>query len=220
MIKIDILYNDRYITVCKKEIGVLSESNGMPELLKNELGGNFYCVHRLDQAVSGIMVYAKDTHIAGKLSSEFGSHDVVKEYLAVIQGHLENKNGILNDFLFKDSAKNKVFVVKRPRKGVKEAELEYAVLQELDNCSLIKIKLHTGRTHQIRVQFASRKHPLLGDVKYGSSVKECPIALFSHRLCFKHPVTNKIIDFSLIPGTVYPWNQFNINDIIYNTADL
>lgn len=185
----------------------------MPNLLHRELGNDFFCVHRLDRAVSGIMVYAKSKQCAAKLTGILSSHEVTKEYLAVIQGVLDEKQGILTDLLFKDSSKNKVFVVKRPRKGVKEAKLEYTVLQEIDNCSLIKVKLYTGRTHQIRVQFSSRQHPLLGDVKYGSSVKDCNIALFSHRLSFVHPYVGKRIDFSILPESTYPWDKFDLTKL-------
>jgi len=111
--------------------------------------------------------------------------------------------------LFKDSAKNKSYVVKRMRKGVKEAELEYELLASNEISSLVRIRLKTGRSHQIRVQFSSRAMPLLGDVKYGSTEKGCNIALWSNRLCFRHPVSGVLLDFSAPPPEEYPWNLFN-----------
>ena len=203
-----ILYEDKWLCLCVKEVGISSEEGGMPDLLKQQCGMEHYCVHRLDMAVGGVMVYARDKGCAGKLSAMVSSREVEKEYLAVIQGRPEADQGIMRDLLFKDSSKNKSYVVKRMRKGVKEAELEYSVLKEKYGLSLVKIKLHTGRSHQIRVQFSSRSMPLVGDVKYGSSHKDCPIALWSHRLCFKHPMTGKTIDISENPINTKPWNEF------------
>lgn len=208
MIIIDILFNDRQLIVCVKPVGVLSEEGGMPDLLREELGGEYFCVHRLDRAVGGVMVYAKNKAAAGKLTALISSHDVTKEYLAVIQGEMDEKSGTLNDLLFKDSAKNKSYVVDRMRKGVKEASLEYETLDSREGTSLLKIKLHTGRSHQIRVQFSSRRHPLLGDVKYGSTVKNCDIALFSHALHFRHPITGKEMHLSALPENTYPWSLY------------
>lgn len=215
MININIIYEDRHLAVCVKPVGILSEEEGMPKLLQEELGGQFYCVHRLDQAVSGVMVYARTKSAAGKLTNLIASRDFEKVYLAVISGEMENKNGQLKDLLFKDSSKNKSYVVKRMRKGVKEAELEYTTLASREGTSLLKISLHSGRSHQIRVQFSSRKHPLLGDVKYGSSEKNCPLALFSHTLKFRHPFSGKEMIYSAIPGSSYPWNIYSdtLNEI-------
>ena len=131
-----------------------------------------------------------------------------KEYLAVIKGIPTENEGVYKDFLFKDSSKNKSFVVKRARKGVKEASLEYRLLDSHDDISLVFVKLHTGRTHQIRVQFASRKTPLLGDGKYGSRDNRCDTALWSCRLSFVHPVTNKSVSCVSMPPEEYPWNLF------------
>lgn len=204
---IKILHEDKWLCLCIKEAGVLSEEGGMPELLKEQCGMEHFCVHRLDRAVAGLMVYARDSRTAGKLSALVSNRDFEKEYLAIVHGRPENDSGIMRDLLFKDSAKNKSYVVTRMRKGVKEAELEYEVLSSANGLSLVKIKLHTGRSHQIRVQFASRKMPLLGDVKYGSTNKDCNIALWSHRLSFKHPVTGKIIDIKEAPPATSPWTD-------------
>ena len=205
---IKILYEDKWLCLCIKEAGVLSEECGMPQLLKEQCGIEHFCVHRLDRAVGGLMVYARDSRTAGKLSALVSNREFEKEYLAIVHGRPENDSGIMRDLLFKDSAKNKSYVVDRMRKGVKEAELEYQLLNSSNDLSLVKIKLHTGRSHQIRVQFASRKMPLLGDVKYGSTNKDCNIALWSHRLSFKHPVSGKIIDIKEYPSASEPWAAF------------
>ncbi len=205
---IKILYEDKWLCLCIKEAGILSEEGGMPELLKEQCGMDHYCVHRLDRAVGGLMVYARDNRTAGKLSALVSNRDFEKEYMAVVHGRPEADRGVMHDLLFKDSAKNKSYVVKRMRKGVKEAQLEYELIKAYNDSSLVKIKLHTGRSHQIRVQFSSRAMPLLGDVKYGSTNKDCPIALWSHRLSFKHPITGKIIDISENPPQQTPWPDF------------
>lgn len=215
----NILYDDKHITVCIKPAGVLSEekpdnNNTMTARLKAQLGTdiNFGVVHRLDFDVSGIMVYGKTGPALSKLSAEVQNRTMIKEYLAITENIPETESGIYKDLLFKDSSKNKSFVVKRPRKGVKEASLEYTVLEKarLDgrDIALVGVKLHTGRTHQIRVQFSSRKTPLLGDGKYGSTVKIPHIALFSHRLTFDHPIDGKRMTFEAFPENEMPWSIF------------
>lgn len=205
---VKVLYEDKWLCLCIKEAGVLSEEGGMPELLKEQCGVEHFCVHRLDRAVGGVMVYARDSKTAGKLSALVSNRDFEKEYLAIVHGRPETDKGIMRDLLFKDSSKNKSYVVQRMRKGVKEASLEYELLEHNDVGSLVKIRLHTGRSHQIRVQFSSRAMPLLGDVKYGSTNKDCPIALWSYRLSFKHPITGKIIDICENPPMYSPWTDF------------
>lgn len=206
---IKLLYEDRDLVVCIKPVGVLSEGEGMPALLK-ELSHceNIYCVSRLDRAVGGVMVYAKNAAAAAKLSSAMGAGELKKVYLAVVHGRPELENGVMCDLLFKDSAKNKSYVVKRMRKGVREAELEYTLLETRENMSLVKIKLHTGRSHQIRVQFSSRKMPLAGDVKYGSTCKDCNIALWCEKIEFPHPKSGETIRFSAQLPDAFPWNKF------------
>ncbi len=205
---VKIVYEDKKLCLCVKEPGILSEEGGLPELLREETGIVHYPVHRLDRAVGGLMVYARDSKTAGKLSALVAERAFQKEYLAVLPGTLPEQEGELHDLLFKDSAKNKSYVVQRMRKGVKEASLAYQTLEEQEGLSLVKIRLHTGRSHQIRVQFSSRGLPLLGDVKYGSSVKDCPIALWSYRLAFSHPDTKKTLDHSLLPPLSGPWQKF------------
>ena len=206
---IKLLYEDRDLVVCIKPVGVLSEGEGTPALLKELCQcENIYCISRLDRAVGGVMVYAKNAATAAKLSSAMGAGELKKEYLAVVHGRPELENGVMRDLLFKDSAKNKSYVVKRMRKGVREAELEYSLLDAKENISLVKIKLHTGRSHQIRVQFSSRKMPLVGDVKYGSTCKDCNIALWCEKIEFPHPRGGENLSFSAQPPEAFPWNKF------------
>lgn len=204
-----ILHEDRDIVVCVKPVGTLSEKGGMPEILAQWCAAKeIYTVHRLDRAVGGVMVYAKTAEAAAKLSAAMGAGDFKKQYQAVVHGRPAEDSGVMRDLLFKDSAKNKSYVVKRMRKGVKEAELEYSVIESRADMSLVKITLHTGRSHQIRVQFSSRKMPLVGDVKYGSSRKDCNIALWSASLAFPHPKSGERMCFSANPPEVYPWTEF------------
>lgn len=209
----EILYEDNYIAVCIKDAGVLSESGGMPELLKESIGSkDIFCVHRLDKDVGGVMVYAKTSRAAGKLSAAIAGKDLRKEYLAVVEGQVP-ECGTMRDLLFHDVRKNKTYVVNRDRKGVKEALLDYRNLSSADGLSLVYITLHTGRSHQIRVQFASRKMPLVGDGKYGSSHREMPLGLWAYSLTFPHPVTGKTRCFKKSPPCLPPWDIFDISDI-------
>lgn len=199
------------IIVCVKPVGVESENAGMPALLASQHGLNeVYCVHRLDKGVGGLMVFAKTKFAASRLSAAVSSGEMKKEYLAVLLGKPKEDEAVLRDLLFRDSAKNKSYVVKRMRRGVKEAELAYKVLAVSEPLTLIRVKLHTGRTHQIRVQFSSRGLPLLGDVKYGSNVRSCPIALFSCALSFPHPQTCKPLHFEALPEECFPWSAFSL----------
>ncbi len=220
---IKILYEDKHITVCVKPPLVLSQqdekrSDDMVSLLSKQTKVQHKCVHRLDFGVGGTMVYAKNDTSAAKLSCSIQNGSFEKEYLAVIHGVPQEKSGIYKDLLFKDSRKNKSFVVDRIRKGVKEAILEYRVLDtkktEKGILSLIRIKLHTGRTHQIRVQFASRKTPLYGDGKYGSSTNEKITALWSYKTTFPHPLTKREVLFKSLPDTDFPWNTFDIEELL------
>lgn len=206
---VEILFEDNSLCVCVKPAGVLSEEGGMPELLRVQLGSpEIFCVHRLDRAVGGVMVYARTKAAAGKLSAAVAGREMVKEYLAVVQGVPESREGVLRDLLYHDKAKNKSYVVQRRRGGVREAELEYSVLETLgaggDALSLLRIKLHTGRSHQIRVQFSSRGMPLVGDTRYGSKYRDRALALWSYRLSFIHPFSGKSMELSALPeGNIY-----------------
>ena len=186
----------------------------MPELLKNATGAyKIDTVHRLDKAVGGLMVYSKNQIASSSLSKQIADRKMIKEYLAVVHGSLPEKSGEMCDYLFKDSSKCKSFVVKNERKGAKFAKLEYKLLGSADykgeKFSLVKIRLCTGRTHQIRVQFSSRKMPLAGDRKYGSGNDGCDIVLWSHRLCFSHPKSGETLDFKRYPkADKFPWDLF------------
>ena len=205
---IEIIYKDEDLIVCIKPSGILSvEDSSNKENLMNLIrqslmdteNKNLYPVHRLDRETSGLMVFARNTKAAAVLSEDIANHmEFTKEYLTVIKGCPENDCGVFEDFLFKDSSKNKVFVAKKERKGVKYAKLEYTVLKKFENKSLIKVRLFTGRTHQIRVQFASRGMSIIGDRKYGGE-KFPFLALYSHRLTFRQPTTQKVLTFENYP---------------------
>ena len=171
-----IVYEDHSLLLCVKPGGVLSEDseNGasMPHLLRQHYAAAHQpdyiaTVHRLDKVTGGLMLFSRQRAVTGRLNAAVAEHRVEKEYLAVLRGHPPEKEGELIDLLFRDAAKNKSYVVKRMRGGVKQAKLHYEILARQDGLSLVRIRLETGRTHQIRVQFASRGLPLLGDGKYG-----------------------------------------------------
>lgn len=212
-----ILYEDQNLLLAVKPAGILSEDlpgqETMPSLLREHVGGGYIgCVHRLDRIVGGVMVYSKRPAVTGKLSAMVSDHHFTKEYLAIVHGVPAEQTGTFTDLLFKDSSRNKSFVVKRMRKGVKEAVLHYRLLDtaERDNesWSLVQISLETGRSHQIRVQFSSRRMPLVGDGKYGSKVNGKGIALWSYRLAFISP-DGKKIDVRCLPQGD-PWAYFSL----------
>ena len=190
----DILYSDRNIAVCVKPVGLDSEKE-VPAALAEALGGGLYPVHRLDKNVGGVMVYARTKQAAAALSKAIQEGTMVKEYVVLIHG-TPPESGDWEDLLFKDSGKNKVFVVKRERKGVKKARLEFTRLTAGDP-SLVRIRLHTGRSHQIRVQFSSRGFPLVGDHKYGAKDSSPAPMLFS--CCLRFPLNGKEMSFEALP---------------------
>ena len=201
---ISVLFEDAHILVVVKPPMLVCEStakkDGLADLLSERTGGYIGTVHRLDRGVGGVMVYAKTQAAAAKLSAAVAARELKKEYLTVVRGALDPDVGEMRDLLFHDRRQNKTFVVERQRAGVKEALLEYDTVDRLttargEECSLVHVLLHTGRTHQIRVQFASRGHTLLGDGKYGARGDNRPIALFARRLTFLHPVTRKKMEF-------------------------
>lgn len=208
----EIIYQDNRIVVAIKPAGVLStdEENGMPSLLREALGTDcIRTVHRLDAQVSGLMVYARSAKAASLLSEQVRSRRFHKEYLAVIHGKPENDRGTLRDLLGRDTVRRMTYVADAPGKDVREAILDYEVLDTCEGYSLVRVLLHTGRTHQIRVQFASRGLPLVGDRKYGLSEDDCPIALWSHALSFHHPQTGELISFRQGPPQTVPWTWFS-----------
>ena len=205
-------YQDKHLAAAYKPYGVLSEYDdtkpNMPALLKAETGcDEIYPVHRLDRTTQGVMVYAKTKEAAKRLSSLIQSGGMAKTYLAVTEGVPAQPSGELRDLLYFDRRKNKSYVVKRERKGVKEAVLRYETLGTITHdgamLSLLKIVLLTGRTHQIRVQFASRKMPLIGDRRYGSRIACDGIQLCSSELRFIHPFTEEEMCFSFTPTNEY-----------------
>lgn len=196
----EILYEDKDLIVCLKERGILSQQGKEGErtmltLLAEHTGGEAYPVHRLDKEVGGVMVFAKNQKAAAALSAQVTDRTMEKEYITLIEGCPEEKEGTMEDLLFFDRGKNKAFTVKKERRGVKKALLSYKVLAGKDGLSLVRVRLHTGRTHQIRVQFASRKMPLVGDRRYGSKRESKIIALWSCYLSFLHPVTGERMTF-------------------------
>ena len=219
-----LLFEDDNIIVCIKPAGISSQKtpdgNDMINELEKHCAGHsarqteIYPVHRLDTQTAGIMVYAKTKQAASFLSNEIAQNRFNKEYLAVIHGIPKEKSALLEDLLFKDTKKNKSYVVKRERKGVKKASLTYTLLDTFMNednpYSLVKIRLHTGRTHQIRVQFASRKMPLSGDGKYGAADNASSLGLFCCSLAFAHPVSRQKLSFSATPPESFPWTLFEI----------
>ena len=193
-----ILYEDKNMVVCQKEVGYNSEHCANGKSLANlvaEKYGYAGVIHRLDTNVGGAIVYAKNKKTAADLSRVVAEGNLAKEYLAVVNG-LPDEKGEMFDLLFKDSRKNKTYVVNRMRKGVKDAKLEYERIKTNGQKSLVRVLLHTGRTHQIRVQFASRKMALLGDKKYGGNSEFNNIALMSYRLTFNHPKTKQEMVFT------------------------
>lgn len=223
MTDIRILHEDADIIVAVKPHGIESQAsadgNDMIARLSAHTGGEIYPVHRLDRGTEGITVYAKTKPAAAFLSDAFASGATEKTYLAVLCGIPDERDGTYEDLLYHDRTKNKSYVVSRKRTGVKRAALSYSVL-DIQNFNqsphaLVRVKLYTGRTHQIRVQFASRKTPLLGDVRYGGkphpSVEKGAFALAAVYLSFPHPATKEKMTFSVIPsGEV--WRNFSLTD--------
>ena len=207
---IDLLYYDTDIVVCVKPAGVVCEDageNSLPSLLAQKLksmgAGDAHplTVHRLDKETSGIMVYALNSKAAAGLSASIQNGSFEKIYHALCVGVVEKDSGSLCDLLFYDRKRSKSYVVARKRNGVKEALLDYTVLNRFTDRTLVSVKLHTGRTHQIRVQFASRGHALCGDRRYGAPAE------YGNRLClcavslsFPHPRTNNLLHFEIDDG--------------------
>ena len=206
----EILYQDADLVVCVKPARVLStdEPGGLPQLLRQELGTqDFRTVHRLDRVVSGLMVVARNAAAASDLSRQIREDRFEKEYLAVIHGQPEEPEGRYCDLLLRDKARKMTFVVTEPGKDVVPAALRYRVLKREKGLSRVRIRLETGRTHQIRVQFSSRGLPLVGERKYSGLDDTCEIALWSYRLGFAHPKTGEKMEFTLEPPAQYPWTE-------------
>ena len=206
----ELIYVDDDILVCLKPARVLStdEPGGVPDLARQALdnpNADVRTVHRLDRVVAGLMVLARNAKAASELSRQIRDNEFQKEYLAVVHGKPEQEAGTLRDLLGRDKARKMTFVALEPAKGVQEAVLDYQVLGNKEDMSRVRIQLHTGRTHQIRVQFASRNMPLVGERKYSELDDPCEIALWSYRIGFTHPKTGKKMEFSHLPPEIYPW---------------
>lgn len=206
----EIIYQDQDIVVCVKPPRVLStdEPGGVPELVRQALGTeDVRTVHRLDRVVSGLMVLARNAGAASELSRQIREDQFRKEYLAVVHGAPEYDVGKFYDLLLRDKARKMTMVAIEPGKGVQEAILTYQVICKTEEFSRVRIQLQTGRTHQIRVQFASRGLPLVGERKYSTLEDPCEIALWSYRLAFAHPKTGEPMEFMLEPPANYPWTD-------------
>ena len=207
-----ILFQDNRIIVCVKPAGVLStdEPGGVPDLLRASLGESapIRSVHRLDRVTGGVMVYALTKRCAAELSDQIRTRVFRKTYLAVVEGTPVPSDGVLRDYLQRNTEERKTVVVSDESPHSQLAELEYTVLEEKNGLSLLKIGLKTGRTHQIRCQMASREHPLFGDRKYGYGKEEEKLALWSYEISFVHPRTKSRMTFNAPPPVQYPWTLF------------
>ena len=211
---IPVLYEDNVLIVCEKPVGISSESPGLPDLLSDQIGIGLFPVHRLDQGTGGAVILAKSRTVCSLIQKEFVSDLVNKEYLAVVGGVLPRSSGVFEDYLFHDKRTNKTYVVDRIRAGVKKASCSWFSLDSVsmngNTYTLVRIRLHTGRTHQIRVQFGSRRLPLIGDRRYGSGIKTGSPALWSCRIVFPHPLHPvDMVDITSSPPDIFPWNLFH-----------
>ena len=216
---INIIYEDNHLLVVEKPINIPVQADSSHDLdfltilkdfikKRDNKPGNVYLglIHRLDRPVGGVMVFAKTSKCASRLSEQVRERILKKEYYAIVEGKLE-KSGVLKDYLLKNSKNNTVYVDKRG----KEAILEYNLLEYKNGLSLVNINLKTGRSHQIRVQFSSRNHPLYGDQRYNkNAIPGQQIALFAHSLTLNHPITKQQLKFDIKPKNIYPWNIFNM----------
>ena len=222
---VKVIYEDNHLLVVEKPVNILSQGDDtndkdMVNLLKNYVKekynkpGNVFIglVHRLDRPVGGVMVFAKTSKAASRLSEQVRNKSFKKTYRAVIHGNMNKNEDTLKDYLYKNKKTNMVSVVNKNHKEAKNAELDYKTLQSKNNFSLVEIDLKTGRPHQIRVQFSSRKHPLFGDQRYGQNLNKVgqQIALWSYKIEITHPTTKEPMEFICEPPKEYPWDLFNI----------
>ena len=221
---INVLYEDNHLLIVDKPVNIpvqadASEDEDLLTLLKayikekyNKPGDVFLgLVHRLDRPVGGAIVFARTSKAASRLSNEVRLQKLEREYHAVVEGEFQQRKGTLTNHLFKNQAKNISKVVHKNHKNSKMAKLDYEVVGKQDNLSLVKVKLHTGRSHQIRVQLAHAGHPLIGDQKYNENAEAGrQIALYSTYLKVKHPTKDEFVEVTCQPHSSYPWSEFNV----------
>ena len=222
---INVIYEDNHLLVVEKPVNVLSQGDDtndkdMVNLLKNYLKvkynkpGNVFVglVHRLDRPVGGIMVFAKTSKAASRLSEQVRNKSFKKTYRAVLNGNMKKDKDILKDYLYKNKKTNMVSVVNKNHKDAKDAELSYETISKNEKFSMVQVDLKTGRPHQIRVQFSSRNHPLFGHQRYGQHInkKGDQIALWSYKIEITHPTTKEKMEFICNPPNNYPWNLFEV----------
>lgn len=221
MKQLNVIYEDNHIIVVEKQPNIPSQGDktndiDMLTIIKDYIKekynkpGNVYLglIHRLDRPVGGVMVFAKTSKAAARLSEQVREKVFRKEYLVVVDGKFEKEKGIMKDYLLKNERSNLSKVVEENTKNAKYAELEYEVLKYREdiNLSAVKVNLHTGRHHQIRVQFASRKHSIYGDQKYGTRGKGKQIALWAYKLTINHPITKEEMTFEVLPELNGTWS--------------
>lgn len=220
---INVLYEDNHLLIVEKPVNIVVQEDASKDMdllnmLKSYIKekynkpGDVYLglVHRLDRPVGGVMVFARTSKAASRLSNELRKQQIYRKYKAIIRGTLPNKQGELVDYLYKDRKKNLVSVVSSKNKDGKKAILEYKVLSKKDNLSMLEVELKTGRSHQIRVQLANQGTPLYGDQKYGEHVNKHgqQIALWASSLSVKHPTKDEMITVESEPPKEYPWAEF------------
>lgn len=223
LVHIDVLYEDNHLLIVEKPVNIAVQEDASKDMdllnmLKSYIKekynkpGDVYLglVHRLDRPVGGVMVFARTSKAASRLSNELRKQQIYRKYKAIIRGTLPNKQGELVDYLYKDRKKNLVSVVSSKNKDGKKAILEYKVLSKKDNLSMLEVELKTGRSHQIRVQLANQGTPLYGDQKYGEHVNKHgqQIALWASSLSVKHPTKDEMITVESEPPKEYPWAEF------------
>ena len=221
----EILYEDNHIIVVQKPQMVAccpdeSRDNNLLDMIKNYIKtaynkpGNVYVglVHRLDRPTGGVMVYAKTSKAAARLTSGMQAGDFEKKYLTVVCGEMDTERGTLTNYLRKNTVNNMVYICTPSEEGAKEALLDYKVLENKNKYALLEVRLHTGRTHQIRVQMAGISHPVYGDMRYGGALaKKGKLALWAYSLSFSHPITKERMRFiACPPETETPWKAFDL----------
>ncbi len=220
----NVIYEDNHIIVVEKPFNIPTQADDSGDMdmlsmvkeyirVKYNKPGEAYIglVHRLDRVAGGLMVFARTSKAASRLSEQIRNRKFEKEYMVVVEGTPSADSATLTDYLFKDNKNNMVKVVSKQSKDAKEAKLGYDLLEYREGLSLLRVNLHTGRPHQIRVQFSSRNNPIFGDGKYGSKIKNKKgIALWSYRISFEHPTKKEWMTFELLPPTIVPWDMFKV----------